>query len=220
MDIHLSIAFVVVLLIIIFLQGNSTTITDIRENIGLLFSKDTEPGALEILFIFYMVLVPILFNTLVICSLGKYTLESRRSMTRCYTYSTVLVVLALLLSYLECSIYANVADGSLLFFNSVESGSLLLTNLKFTGMLFKSEIDEVKRINKVKKLGMCLILPNVRVFTLILGYFLLFTFIITYLWYKVWLLDVGLVKVLLVSTIFSSNSSLLANHLYNIKTRL
>eukprot|EP00866_Antonospora_locustae_P002439 jgi/Antlo1/2439/423 len=220
MNIHLQIVFGILLLSILFLQKSFCTIASVHKNIGRLFSKEIEPGSLELSFILYMVLAPIFFNTLLICSLGKYTLETRRSMTRCYVYSSLLAIAAVLLGYLECSIYANTCEESLIFFTAVETSTLFLTHLFFTGLLFRSEIAELKRINKVKRLGMCLVHPNIRIFIAAGGYLLWYTGIVVYLWYRVWLLGVGVVKTALASSSFSLTSAALMNYLYNVKTRL
>lgn len=220
MNIHLQVVFGILLLSIMFLQKSFCTMASVHKNIGKLFSKEVEPGSLELSFILYMVLAPIFFNTLLICALGKYTLETRRSMTRCYVYSSLLAIAAVLLGYLECSIYANIYEESLIFFNAVETSTLFLTHLSFTGLLFRSEIAELKRINKVKRLGMCLVHPNIRVFIAVGGYLLWYTGIVVYLWYRVWLLSVGIVKTALASSSFSLTSAALMNYLYNAKTRL
>lgn len=220
MNVNLLILFATLALAIICLQINFTTMLNIHDNVGKLFSRNVEPASLELFFMFYIILVPISFNTLVICALGKYTLESRRSMTRCYVYSIVSVVLAFMLSYLQCSIYANVVTGSLLLFNAIESGTLLLTNLAFTLLLLKSEITELKRITKVKRLGMCLISPNLRVFILIGLYFFWLGWIVIDMWHTALGLGLSPARIVLASTLFSTNSSVLINYLYNLKTRL
>lgn len=220
MNVNLAFCFMTLALGVLVFQRSFSTISRLYESVNLLFSKDLDSGSLELLFLFYIVLAPISFNTLIICMLGKYTLESRRSMTRCYLYSSALLIFAILLSYFQCSVYSNIVTDEILFFNAIELSSLFLTNLEFSAMLFKSEIDELKRINRVKKLGACLVFPNIKVLVLLALYFLWFAGILLNLWYKVWYHGVGFVKVSLASFIFSTNAAILSNYIYIQRTRI
>lgn len=174
-------SLIVNLVLIIILEIVNPTFVNIRNSYSKLTDVTTDMNTFDLNIAVYVLLIPLIMNTVIICVLGKYTHESARSMVKCYIASIYVSFMSFLFN-ITLSLVINLCTNPSFFLcNCAQLLSTLSLVVFNTFNILSVEIKELKYINNAKRVELNLMRANKKPCYLLALYFMLYFVFFVYL---------------------------------------
>lgn len=173
------------LIFLTVLEVINPTFYEIRNTHAKLTNTEHDSNTFDLNVAVYILVIPLIMNTVIVCILGKYSHETSRSMVKCY----ICIIHLSVMSYITNINITNLIN---LFFihsffitNCIQITSTILLILINSFNILVIEIIELKRIYNTKEIEISLLIANRRGFYLLLVYAGAYIFSLVYLFNKI-----------------------------------
>ncbi|RVD92236.1 hypothetical protein TUBRATIS_12700 [Tubulinosema ratisbonensis] len=178
--------------LITILEIIKPTFFKIRQSHAVITGTEADNNTFDLNIAVYILVIPLVMNTVIICMLGKYSHESTRSMIKCYISTIHLTLMSFIINIIISDILNILVINSYFLTNCVQiSSTILLVIFNSIGIL-NVEISELKRIYNTKNVIFSLICANKRGFYLLLAYFTAYSISLVYFFNRIMIYFVGI----------------------------
>lgn len=174
-------------LLTILLEILNPTFYEIRNSYSKLVNTPNDTNSFDLNVTIYIIIIPLIMNTVIICALGKYTHENNRSMILNYISCIHLSIMSFILTILFTCLFNLFFINSFFLTNCVQILSVILLVIFNSTAIFLVEIEDLKRINNTVSLSFSFVTANKRPFYFLVVYFFLYFFFFLYLVRRVYL---------------------------------